>query len=229
MNNYHAVMSRFQVSAPLVGSLGFAGAPLPSQMVYSASPSIPQLGAPSIPQLGTAPSPLIPQTGAPPFATSAHPLFSATAANLAAMDLKLRTNSQPAGEIVAPPVASEGTTQISDPSTPEPTGPEKTQSPETPSKRTSMKSIESYFSSVRKPTFPVSIEEAIPAIPKPSPHDPVSQFTEGDKERAPPRGIPSQYSEDLSTSREEVYLSPFENGKQGQEGLTVGDHQADWL
>ena len=224
MNNYHTVMSRFQVSAPSVGSLGFAGAPLPSQMVYSSSPSIPQLGA--------APSPLIPQTGAPPFATSAYPLYSATAANLAAMDLKFQPHYQTAGEIVAPPPAAhDGTTRNPDPSTPEPTGPAaKTQSPETPSKRSSMKSIESYFASNRKPTFPLSVESTIPTIPKPSPpHETGLQFTEGNKERAPPTGIPSKYLEDSSTSTEEVSLSPVENERQGQEGHMVGDHQPDWL
>ena len=144
MNNYHTVMSRFQVSAPSVGSLGFAGTPLPSQMVSSSSPSIPQFGA--------APSPLIPQTDAPPFAISAYPLYNATAANLAAMDLKFQSHYQTAGEIVAPPPAThDDTIRNPDPSIPESTGSAaKTQSPETPSKHSSMKSIESYFTSNRK-------------------------------------------------------------------------------
>jgi len=233
MNNYHSVMSRFQVSAPSVGSLGFAGAPFPGQMDYSSPPSIPQLG--------TAPSPLIPQTGAPPFATSAYPVYSATAANLAAtVDLKFQPQYQTAGA-PPPPAAHDGATRDPAPSTPEPTGPATakppSQSPETPSKRTSIKSIESYFASARKTSFPLSVETpAVPAIPKPSPpHEIGIQFSEGNKERkSPPPGIPSKYSVDLSSSTEEASLSPLENEGQGQEGQgqegpKVGDHQSDWL
>lgn len=231
MNNYHTVMSRFQVSAP-----SFAGAPFPGQMDYSSPLSIPQLGA--------APSPLIPQTGAPPFATSAYPVYSATAANLAAVDLKFQPHHQTAG--APPPAVHDGTTRDPAPSTPEPTGPAaaaKPQSPETPSKRTSMKSLESYFASARKTPFPLSVEPAepaVPAIPKPSPpHETGNQFTEGNKERNPPPGIPSKYSVDLSSSTEDASLSPLENEEQGQEGQgqegqgqeghKVGDHQPDWL
>ena len=203
MNNYHTVMSRFQVSASSVRSVGFAGA-LSSQMIYSSSPSIPQLGV--------AASSLIPQTVAPPFATSAYPLYSATAANLAAMDPKFQSHCQATGEIItpSPPITHDDMTRNPDPSTPEPIGSAKIQSSETPSKRTSMKSIESYFTSIRKYAFSLSIEDAIPAILRSSPpHETDVQFTEDDKERNP--GIPSKYSENSSTSTEEVSLSsPWE-------------------
>jgi hypothetical protein len=160
MNNYHMMMSHFQVSA---SSVGFTGAPLFSQMVCSSSPFIPQLGA--------APLSLIPQTGVPPFITSAYPLYSIIAANLAAMDLKFQSHYQVTGEIVAPPPSAPHDDMIRNPDLfiPKPTESAKIQSPETPSKRTSMKSIESYFASIRKSVFSLFIEDVILIIPKPSP------------------------------------------------------------
>jgi hypothetical protein len=100
-----------------------------------------------------------------------------------------------------------------------------------------MKSIESYFASARKTPFPLSVETpSVPAIPKPSPpHEIGNQFTEGNKERNPPPGIPSKYSVDLSSSTEDASpVSRLENEgqgqeEQGQEEHKVGDHQPDWL
>jgi hypothetical protein len=64
MNNYHTVMSRFQVPA---SSVGFPGAPLPNQMgVYSSAPYA---------EFGAAPSPLSQQAGPPPFAVSGYPFI----------------------------------------------------------------------------------------------------------------------------------------------------------
>ena len=224
MNNYHTVMSRFQVPASSVGSVGFAGAPLPTQMgVYSSSP---------FPQFGAATSPLIRQTVTPPFAASGYPSYGA-AANLSGMDLKpfqSQPHSQPVGEIVAPaPLIHDGTTNTPKPSTPEPTTvPPNTQSPVTPSKRILMKSIESYFASPKKPAVPVAIEDtypiSYPAYPKPSP-----PHATGDKEHGV---LPPKYSEDLSSSTEEDDTSsPIDKrmeGMQEQGEHKTGDHH-DWL
>jgi len=226
MNNYHTVMSRFQVPA---SSVGFPGAPLPNQMgVYSSAP---------YPQFGAAPSPLSQQAGPPPFAVSGYPLYGAAVANLSGMDLKpfqSQPHSEPVGEIVAPaPLIHDGTAQdkTPKPSTPEPTTvPANTQTPDTPSKRIFMKSIDSYFASAKKPAFPLPIEDtspiSYPAYPKPSP-----PHATGDKERGvPATGLPPKYSEDLSSSTEDDTSSPIDKRMQGtqEQEHKAGDHH-DWL
>ena len=154
------------------------------------------------------------------------------------MDLKpfqSQPHSQPVGEIVAlAPLIHDGTTNTLKPSTPEPTTvPANTQSPDTPSKRISMKSIESYFASAKKPAFTLPIEDTYP-ISYPTYLKPSPLHETGDKERGVPAiGLPPKlHSEDLSSSTEEDDTSsPIDKRMQGtqeQGEHKVGNHN-DWL
>ena len=83
------------------------------------------------------------------------------------MDLKFQSHYQTAS--ASSPIIHDDTIRDSNSFTPESIEfTAKTQSSKIPSKYTSMKSIESYFAFVRKTPFSLSIENAIPVIPKSS-------------------------------------------------------------
>jgi hypothetical protein len=139
MNNYHSVMSRFQVQAPTV-----TGSPFPSQLAYSSS---------------VAP---IPQVNAPQYPASGYPLYSGNTINPTYLDFQSQQGGYPHSQPTQPPqppaIAAPAIPDVgSQPEssllhlTPQPAA-KISQSPETPSKRDSTKGIDSYFTPMKKKT-----------------------------------------------------------------------------
>ena len=142
-NNYHSIMSRFQVSASAVPITAGPG-PLP---IYSSSPPIQQIGGP----------PYLP----PGYTAPGYPLYTVATPNLTVSNPQSHQSqpqSQPPNTVPAPVIADVTPQKDNpNPSTPDHPTAATTQSPETPSKRESMKSIEFYFVSFsRKPTIPLA-------------------------------------------------------------------------
>lgn len=185
-NNYHSLMSRFQVPAPTTS-------PFPTPLHYPSSLGVPQFNA-------------------PPYPVSGYPVYSSTASNLIVTDSQAPQSQQeeqpqliPVQEPLATssPIIPEVTPQKENPtpSTPEPALANNTQSPDTPSKRT----IASYFASAKKP---VPISENEDAAPRPSEINPAASH-DADTEAVPgfsPLDTPSISRQNMSTSPEDLVV-----------------------
>jgi len=194
-NNYHSLMSRFQVPAP---TTAITASPFPAPLHYSSSLGVPQFNA-------------------PPYPVSGYPVYSSTSSNRIVTDSQAPQSQQeeqpqliPVQEPLAAtsPIVPEVTPPKENPtpSTPEPAVANNTQSPDTPSKPT----IASYFASAKKPVPLSAIEDA---APHPSEIDPPAVSHDADTEAASgslPLDTPSKSRQNMSTSPEDLVVFPTE-------------------
>jgi hypothetical protein len=216
-NNYHSVMSRFQVPAP---TAAVTSGSFPSQIAYSTSLTPLKMTAPPIPRPGypafTAPDSQSQQAD--------HPQSKPT------QEIAIKPVQEPTQQpVVAPPIPEVMSQAI--PSTPEAAAAVNIQSPETPSKRTIM----SYFTTVNKSVVSPAPAKETPAVvlnaaenppPPPTPsHDGLAPTDHDPDSRpeSPPLETPSKSQGNMSsTTPEEVVASPHGNGSGDSE-------QAKWF
>jgi len=213
-NNYHSVMSRFQVPAPSLTT-----APFTSHFPYSSS---------------SAP---VSQVNAPQFSVSSYPLYSGTTGLVASEMHHLQSQEEgqpqpypPRQSTITTPTVPDVAPQTQNPllSTPE-TAAKVAQSPETPSKREATKSIESYFTSAKQAVSCPANTDPAPTSDEPVEHPTGHELGCGMSPLETPPKQP-QLTTSIETTQMSTFPDPSSVSLLEKESSELREHRDDdWI